>query len=96
MKRLSRQQKEEKAVIDLINEMFKIAGHSVTYDDIKDRKDNWFQQWTMTAEQDEEWNEWGKKYLMKLFRFPAKMAERKMNMIRLMWGLKLEDIIIEN
>ena len=96
MKRLSRQQKEEKAVVDLINEMFKIAGHNVTYDDIKDRKDNWFQQWTMTAEQDEEWIEWGKKYLMKLFRFPARTAERKMNMIRLMWGLKLEDIIIEN
>jgi len=96
MKRLSRQQKEEKAVVDLINEMFKIAGHNVTYDDIKDRKDNWFQQWTMTAEQDEEWNEWGKKYLMKLFRFPSRTAEREMNMIRLMWGLKLEDIIIEN
>ena len=96
MKRLTRQQKEEKAVIDLINEMFKIAGHNVTYDDIKDRKDNWFQQWTMTMEQDDEWQEWGKKYLMKHLRFPSKMAEREMNMIRLMWGLKLEDFIIEN
>ncbi len=96
MKRLSRKQKEEKAVIDLINEMFKIAGHNVTYDDIKDRKDNWFQQWTMTGEQDEEWKEWGQKYLMKHLRLPARTAEREMNMIRLMWGLKLEDIIIEN
>jgi hypothetical protein len=50
----------------------------------------------MTMEQDDEWQEWGKKYLMKLFRFPAKMAEREMNMIRLMWGLKLKDFIIEN
>jgi hypothetical protein len=33
---------------------------------------------------------------MKLFRFPAKMAEREMNMIRLMWGLKLKDFVIEN
>ena len=90
MKRLSRQQKIEKSVVDLINEMFKIAGHDVTYDDIKDRKDNWFQQWTMTEKQNDEWNEWGKKYLMKLFRFPAKMAEREMNMINLMWGLKLD------
>jgi hypothetical protein len=28
--------------VDVINEMFRIAGHEVTYDDIKDRKDNWF------------------------------------------------------
>ena len=43
-KRLSREQKQEKAVIDLINQMFIMAGHEVTYDDIKDRKDNWFQE----------------------------------------------------
>ena len=42
-KRLTREQKWEKAVVDLINEMFIIAGHEVTFDDIKDRKDNWFQ-----------------------------------------------------
>ena len=33
-KRLSREQKREKAVKDLINQMFIIAGHKVTYDDI--------------------------------------------------------------
>ena len=91
MKRLTRQQKEEKAVIDLINEMFKIAGHNVTYDDIKDRKDNWFQQWTMTMEQDDEWQEWGKKYLMKELRLYAKQAEREMGMCSLMWGLKFSN-----
>jgi hypothetical protein len=37
-KRLSRQQKIDQAVIDLVNEMFRIAGHSVTYEDVKDRK----------------------------------------------------------
>ncbi len=41
--------------------MFEIAGHQVTYDDVKDRKDDWFQQWTMTVEQNEEWQEWGRK-----------------------------------
>ena len=96
MKRLTRKQKEEKAVVDLINEMFKIAGHNVTYDDIKDRKDNWFQQWTMTLEQNDKWNEWGKKYFMKHFRILAKSAEREMQWVNLMWGLKLKDFIIEN
>jgi hypothetical protein len=33
-KRLTREQKRDKAVIDLINQMFIIAGHNVTYDDI--------------------------------------------------------------
>jgi hypothetical protein len=33
-KRLSIEEKREKAVVDLINQMFVIAGHDVTYDDI--------------------------------------------------------------
>jgi len=90
MKRLTRQQKEEKAVVDLINEMFRIAGHNVTYDDVKDRKDNWFNEWTMTEDQSNEWIEWGKKYFMKIFRLPAKYAEREMQWVHLMWGLKLD------
>ena len=43
-KRLSRDEKWDQAVIDLINKMFEIAGHNVTYDDIKDRKDDWYTQ----------------------------------------------------
>ena len=35
----------------LIDKMFEIAGHQVTFEDIKDRKDNWYQQYTMTEEQ---------------------------------------------
>jgi hypothetical protein len=34
-KRLSREGKREQAVIDLINQMFIIADHKVTYNDIK-------------------------------------------------------------
>ena len=64
-KRLTREQKREQAVVDLINQMFIIAGHQVTYDDIKDRKDNWFWEWTMTMQQYEDWKVWGKKYIMK-------------------------------
>ena len=90
-KRLTREQKIDQAVIDLINEMFKIAGHDVTYDDIKDRKDDWFQQWTMTEAQYEEWKKWGKKYFMKKFSMYAKRAEKEMMWAGLMWGLKLSD-----
>jgi hypothetical protein len=90
-KRLSREQKWDKAVIDLINEMFIMAGHEVTYNDIKDRKDNWFWEWTMTMQQYEDWKVWGKKYIMKNLRLSAKAAEREMMWVGLMWGLKCSD-----
>lgn len=95
-KRLTRREKQEKMLVDMINEMFRIAGHEVTYDDIKDRKDNWFQAWTMTVAQNDEWQAWGKKYLKKNLRMPDRMAEREMAMISLMWGLKFENLVTGN
>jgi hypothetical protein len=95
-KRLSRQEKIDKSIIDLINEMFRIAGHEVTYEDIKDRKDDWYAQWTMTVAQNDEWQAWGKKYLAKNLRLNIKYAERQMAMISLMWGLKFSDLIYNN
>jgi len=90
-KRLTREQKKEQALIDLINEMFRIAGHAVTFEDIKDRKDDWYTQWTMTMAQNDEWQQWGKKYLQKTLRTPAKLAEREMQWISLQYGLKFLD-----
>lgn len=89
--RLTREQKREKAGEDLINKMFEIAGHEVTFEDIKGRTDNWFQQWTMTMAQNEEWQKWGKKYLQKELRTPAKSAEREMQWFSLQYGLKFSD-----
>lgn len=86
-KRLSREEKKEKAVVDLINQMFIIAGHDVTYDDILGVED-WFTKYTMTVEQGEEFKKWGKKYLMKELRLYAKQAEKEMMWFSLQWGLK--------
>jgi hypothetical protein len=88
---MNREQKKEQAVIDLINKMFEIAGHQVTYDDIKDRKDDWFTQWTMTIEQNDEWKEWGRKYLMKTLRLPSHRAKMEMQWASLAWGLKFSN-----
>lgn len=93
-KRLSRQEKIDKSIIDLINEMFRIAGHEVTYEDIKDRKDNWYAQWTMTVAQNDEWKSWGKTYLAKNLKLTSKYAERQMVMISMMWGLKFSNFAI--
>lgn len=86
-KRLSREEKREKAVVDLINQMFIIAGHDVTYQDILG-VDNWFQKYTMTVEQGDEFKKWGKKYLMKNLNSYAKQAENEMLWFNLQWGLK--------
>ena len=49
--------KDEKIVKELINEMFRIAGHDVKYEDIKDREDTWYTDWTMTEEHYNQWME---------------------------------------
>jgi hypothetical protein len=90
-KRLSKEEKNLQIIKDLINEMFKIAGHSVVYEDIAERKDNWFNDWTMTHEQYDEWIKWGKAYIKKNLKTRAFVADREMAMIGLMWGLKFAD-----
>ena len=90
MKRLSKKQKQEQAVIDLINKMFEIAGHNITYHDVVDRTDDWYTKWTMTTAQAEEWIKWGKQYKMKKFRMRARSAELEMEWVNLQWGLKIK------
>jgi len=89
--RLTREQKQEKAVEDLINQMFIIAGHEVTFEDVKTRQDNWFQQWTMTMEQNKELKKWGTDYLRKKFRTTKTIAEHQMEWFCLQYGLKFSD-----
>ena len=93
-KRLSYDQKKEKFVVDAINKMFEISGHKVTYDDVKDRKDAWYQEYIMTVKQNDEWQEWGIKELQKKLKLTDTYAKRQMSMVSLMWGLKFSDLDI--
>jgi hypothetical protein len=86
MARTTREQKREQAVIDIINQMFVIAGHEVTYEDIKGRKDDWFTDWTMTLAQSEEWRAWGIAYLRKNLKMNKKLAEKEMAWFNVQWG----------
>jgi hypothetical protein len=90
-KRLTKEQKREQAVIDLLNQMFIIAGHNVTYEDIKGRKDNWWTEWTMTMAQADEWKAWGVDYLRKNLKLNKALAEKEMQWVNLQWGLKYSD-----
>ena len=82
-KRLTKEQKREQAVIDLLNQMFIIAGHNVTYEDIKGRKDNWWTEWTMTMAQADEWKAWGVDYLRKNLKLNKALAEKEMQWVNL-------------
>lgn len=84
--------KQEKAVQDLINKMFELAGHDVKYEDIKDREDAWYTDWTMTVEQHEQWMEWGAAYLRKELRIRKEAAKKQMSWFALNYGLKFSDL----
>ena len=90
-KRLTKDQKREQAVINLLNQMFIIAGHNVTYEDIKGRNDNWWTEWTMTMAQADEWKAWGVDYLRKNLKLNKALAEKEMQWVNLQWGLKYSD-----
>ena len=81
----------DKAVIDLINKMFEIAGHQVTFEHIKDRRDDWYCQWEMTVEQQDEWMIWGMDYLKKTFRWSTAVCKKEMSMFTLNYGLKFNN-----
>jgi len=85
--------KDKKQIVseELINRMFSIAGHQVVFEDIKDRKDDWYYQWTMTKEQNEEWFKWGTDYIKKELKTTKKMASMTMRMFDLSYGLKVSE-----
>jgi hypothetical protein len=83
--------KERQLLKELIDKMFEIAGHDLKFEDVEGRKDNWFQEYTMTEAQNEEWREWAIKLIMKKRRYNRYLADRKMRMLDLYCGLKISD-----
>jgi hypothetical protein len=83
--------KERQLLKELIDKMFEIAGHNLKFEDVEGRTDNWFQQYTMTEIQNEEWKEWGTKLLAKKRRYGKKLADREMRMLDLYCGLKISN-----
>lgn len=88
---MPRENKRLLTSIALIDEMFKIAGHEIRYEDIKDDKSEWYLKYTMTEEQNKIWREWGLKLIKKKLRLPAKVAKTEMAMFDLCYGLKIKN-----
>jgi len=82
--------KQQEIPKNLIDKMFELAGHPLKYEDVVGRQDDWFTQYTMTQDQNDEWRKWGVEYLRKKKRWTKKMAEREMAMLDLYCGLKIE------
>jgi len=88
MKERNKKKTDQDMLREIINVMFVIAGHDVGYDDIKDRKDDWYMQWSMTVDQQDKFIEWLTSYIRKNKRQPKSLALRQASMINLMWGLR--------
>ena len=88
---MKRADKNKLVLKELIDKMFEIAGHDLKFEDVEGRTDNWFQQYTMTEAQNEEWREWGIKLIMKKRRYNRYLADREMRMLDLYCGLKISD-----
>jgi hypothetical protein len=88
---MKRADKNKLVLKELIDKMFEIAGHPLKFEDVEGRTDNWFQQYTMTEAQNEEWRDWGIKLIMKKHRYNKYLADREMRMLDLYCGLKISD-----
>ena len=88
---MKRVDKNKLILKELIDKMFEMAGHDLKFEDVEGRKDNWFQQYTMTEAQNEEWRDWGIKLIMKKRRYNKYLADREMRMLDLYCGLKISD-----
>ena len=80
---------DEQLMKMIIDEMFIIAGYTdVQYEDIL-KVDNWFQQYTMTQEQNDQWVDAAIRIIMRENRWPKYRAKKWMFWISLNYGLKI-------
>ena len=85
----SKRKTDQELVEDIINAMFLIAGHDIGYADVKDRKDQWYLDWTMTPEQEAEWIEFCVNHFKRHRTWPKSRCVSEANMANLMWGLQV-------
>jgi hypothetical protein len=75
----------DKLLKTILNKMFELSENEVSFDEIIQRKDDWFNQYEITEDQHQRWMEWGKSYLKRKVARP----EVTMALIDASWGLKI-------
>ncbi len=95
--------KEEKFFEDAINEMMKIAGHNVTYDDLpkgeipdEEAENPWYTYYTMTQDQNDEFRKWFIQKSRKVFKVTKKKAQADHSWFSLSYGLKISSSPYDN
>lgn len=81
----------QKIVKHLINKMFEYAHIPQTYDDIKDRKDEWYREFTMTQEESNAFKDYAIRYLKRELKTGYYKADTEYQWFDLMWGLRISD-----
>ena len=71
--------------------MFEYAHIPQTYDDIKDRKDEWYREYTMTQEESDAFKDYAIRYLKRELKTGYYKADTEYQWFDLMWGLKISD-----
>ena len=80
-----------KIVKHLINKMFEYAHIPQTYDDVKDRKDEWYKEFTMTQEQSNAFKDYAIRYLKRELKTGYYKADTEYQWFDLMYGLRISD-----
>ena len=81
----------EKIVRHLIDKMFEYAELPQRYDDIKDRKDEWYSEYTWTTAQEDKFKSYAIMYLRKKLKTSFYDARTEYLWFDLMWGLRVSD-----
>jgi hypothetical protein len=71
--------------------MFEYAHIPQTYDDIKDRKDEWYKEFTMTQEESDAFKDYAIRYLRRELKTGYYKADTEYQWFDLMWGLRISD-----
>ena len=81
----------QKIVKHLFNKMFEYAHIPQTYDDIKDRKDEWYREFTMTQEESNAFKDYAIRYLKRELKTGYYKADTEYQWFDLMYGLRISD-----
>lgn len=87
------EKKIDKVLREILNKMFEIAGHNLTIDDVIGSEEPWFDQYTMTQSQQEEWETFSVELIRKKYKFPKERARKEFGWLSLCYGLKIEKYI---
>lgn len=86
----------QKIVEHLINKMFEYAHIPQTYDDIKNRKDEWYREFTMTQEESNAFKDYAIRYLKRQLKTGYYKADTEYQWFDLMYGLRISDKKTDN